>query len=388
LVCLRVLAGCLAFAAFLSTGVPPRRDPGYPVDLSELVPAGDPLHSHALRFDARFAQAAANYLRSPDESLVPGLARLPATEHLLAHARWFDYSVAKDSGESLVWEMLARVAGRREAILAGVAYFMGPLLDDPHWIADALRYLPSDFRFHGSLYLVAGYDIGVALAPHASLNAAHTHFDGHPRELLYYAIHELHHVGFMTSSPPPRVADLKTCADVRRLVDYSTALEGMAVLAARDRRVRERALAGDEDYIALDDEARMERDETQYLQEYDALAKRGPEPADAGAMAVIERMSGGERLWYRVGARMIAALEKNLGHSAMVALVTRSPESLVPAYRRDRQPVTSSRGPTRYRTSSLPAMGLAPADRPGGRGRREQRERRGDPGHPAETGDE
>jgi len=138
----------------------------------------------------------------------------------------------------------------------------------------------------------------------------------------------------MAYSPPPRVGALKTCEDVLRLVNYSTALEGMAVLAARDRRASEGALSGDDDYVALGDEARMARDEALYFQEYDALKKRGREPADADAMAVIQRMSGGERLWYRVGARMAAAVERQLGRPAMVALVTRSPDRLVPAYGR------------------------------------------------------
>ena len=297
------------------------------------MPATDPLHAHSLQFDARFAQMAAEYLGSADQAAIPVLASLPATAHLLAHARQFESDVPKGSGESLVRELLARVAGRGEAIRGSVAYFVGPLLDDPHWIADALRYLPADFRFHGNLYLIAGYDIGVSFAPHASLNAAHRHFEGHSRELLYYAIHELHHVGFMTYAPPPRLADLKTCADVLHLVDYSTALEGTAVIAALDRRTRERALADDEDYGALGDEPRMERDEARYFQEYDALKRRGVAVADADAWAVIERMSGGERLWYRVGARMAARVERTLGRSALITLITRRPTQLVSTYR-------------------------------------------------------
>jgi hypothetical protein len=65
-----------------------------------------------------------------------------------------------------------------------LAFFTGPLLDDPHWVNDALRYLPAGFRFRGSLFLTFGYDIGVALAPNASLNGASPRFDGRPRELL------------------------------------------------------------------------------------------------------------------------------------------------------------------------------------------------------------
>jgi hypothetical protein len=173
----------------------------------------------------------------------------------------------------------------------------------------------------------------VALAPNASLNAAHPHFEGHSRELLYYAIHELHHVGFMTYSPPPRMADFKTCADVLRLIEYSTALEGTAVLAALGRRSAEHALGDDEDYVALGDDRRMAKDEERYFQDYDALKRRGIDAADKNAFAVIERMSGGERLWYRVGARMAARVERALGRPALIAIVTRQPERLVSTYR-------------------------------------------------------
>jgi hypothetical protein len=44
-------------------------------------------------------------------------------------------------------------------------------------------------------------------------------------------------------------------------------------------------------------------------------------------------MSGGERLWYRVGARMAARLERALGRSAMITLVTDKPDRLVSTYR-------------------------------------------------------
>ena len=302
-----------------------------------IVPAGDPLRAHDLTFDARFAvgvRDAESAASTAGETARQALPQFPAAAFLLAHARQFDYSVPKDSAAALVDHLVARAAGRGEAIDRAVAFFMGPLLDDPRWVGDVLRYLPAGFRFHGSLHLSAGYDIGVALAPDASLNAAHPHFDGHPRELLYYAIHELHHVGLMTYAPPPRVADLHTCADVLRLVDYSTALEGTAVLAALDRRTREHALADDEDYRALGDEARMRRDEAQYFEDYDYLKRRGTEMADAGAFAVIERMSGGERLWYRVGARMAGGIERAEGRPALIALVSGRTATLVEEYRR------------------------------------------------------
>ena len=291
--------------------------------LRDLVPSDDPLHDHDLTFDARFAQGVVDYLAAPDEAAVERLARLPAVSHLLQHARQFDQPVANSTRAELVHHLLAHSAKDRATIARSAAFFSGSLLDDPRWLDDVLRYLPEEFRFRGSLFLVAGYDIGVALAPHASLNAGHPHFAGDPRELLYYAIHELHHVGFMTYSPPPRIAELKTCADLLRLVDYSTALEGSAVLAALERRTREDALGRDEDYVALGDERRMREYERRYGEDREYLRRRGAEPADDEAFAVIERMSGGERLWYRVGARSAMQIEQAEGRPALITRLMR-----------------------------------------------------------------
>jgi hypothetical protein len=289
--------------------------------LRDHVPVEDPLVAHDLTFDARFARGVVRYLATPSDAALERLARLPAVAHLLDHAERFDQPVPKSTRAKMVRHLLARSAGSRATIASSADFFSGALLDDPRWVGDALRYLPSDFRFRGSLFLVAGYDIGVALAPHASLNAGHAHFARDPRELLYYAIHELHHVGFMTYSPPPRIADLRTCADLVGLVDYSTALEGTAVLAALDRRSRENALDHDEDYVALGDERRIREYEARYEDDRDYLRRRGTDPVDEGALAVIERMSGGDRLWYRVGARMAMRVEEAEGRPALAARI-------------------------------------------------------------------
>ncbi len=298
------------------------------VTLSSLVPAGDPLAAHDLRFDARFAALALDYFRTSDLRFLDELALQPAAAHLLAHARNFDYDVPKDSARALVDSLVAPAADRSRRIATcreSRAFFTGPMLDDPHWVDDALRYLPADFRFRGSLFLTFGYDIGVAFPPNASLNGAHRRFEGHPRELLYYAIHELHHAGFMSIQPPPRVADLKTCRDLLGLVKYSTHLEGMAVLAAWARRRAEKALDAASDYAALEDESRMRAEVEAYLRDVDDLARRGDQPLDARAWAVIDRMSSGERLWYRVGALTARRIEDRLGRPALLALIAAGP---------------------------------------------------------------
>ncbi len=327
--------GILAAALLGALGAAGARPADRPIALRDLVPARDPLARQDLTFDARFAAIAVDYARRGDVRRLDELAALPAARHLLDHARQFDYGVPKDSTAALVRHLLApspALAAEADEVERSLAFFTGPLLDDPHWVNDVLRDLPSGFRFHGGLFLTFGYDIGVALAPTASLNGASPRFDGRPRELLYYAIHELHHVGLMTYQPPPRIADIHTCADLLRQIDYSTELEGLAVHAARPRRAAEHALQADADYVALEDPATMRLLERRYVELYRYLERRGDEPADKEAIAVLDEMSSGDRLWYRVGALMAERIERARGHAALLAIVARDHPTLVETY--------------------------------------------------------
>ena len=305
------------------------------VQLRELLAPGDPLAVHKLAFDASLAVGAIDYERSNNAESFAHMAKSAALQHILNHARNFDYDIPKSSPEALLTSLLdpkGKQAGRAAACEQSVRYFCGAMLQDPHWVAETLRYLPPDFRFDGSLFLTFGYDIGVAFAPNASLNCTHRHFESQPSELLYYAIHELHHVGFMSYHKPPRVGDMKTCADLLKLVEYSTQLEGMAVLAAYERRRADHALADDPDYVALEDAKRMEDELAAYRKDYDYLKSRGTQPVDGAAWAVITRMSSGERLWYRVGALMAQRIEAANGRTALVGLVRQGPEKFRAAF--------------------------------------------------------
>lgn len=327
---------CLSVACVSSVSAQQRPADGRPIAIRQLVPAGDPLAVQDFTFDASFALRALDDLRAPDPGLLAAMAASPAITHILAHATNFDYDIPKDSRTALVESLLGpreKQAERSAICEESLAYFDGPMVADPHWVNDTLGYLPAGFRFHGSLFLTYGYDIGVAFAPNASLNCTHAHFHQHPRELLYYAIHELHHVGFMTYQKPPRLADIKSCADLLRLVEYSTQLEGMAVLAAYQRRHDDGALADDRDYVALEDPVRMQSELASYFQYYEYLKGRGEQPADKDAWAVIERMSAGERLWYRVGAYMARRTEAAKGRAALVDLVKQGPAAFLAAYR-------------------------------------------------------
>jgi hypothetical protein len=326
-----IVAACLLAGAQEQGGAQEKQS----VSLRDLVSRDDPLAAQDLHFDKSFAQLSIAYLQSLDWRILDQLANSPAAAHMLNHARNFDYDVPQDSPTALVSHLVTPPSKHLDKIAAcqrSIAFFSGAMLNDAHWVEDSLRYLPGDFRFRGTLFLTFGYDIGVAFGPNASLNCAHPHFQEHLRELRYYAIHELHHAGFMTYHAPPKVSELKTCDDLLRLVEYSTQLEGMAVLAAYQRRREEHALADDGDYVALQDEQRMQRDTASYFEDVHYLRNCANQVADANAWAVIDRMSAGDRLWYRVGARMAQRIEQSAGRAKLIDLVKQGPASFAAAY--------------------------------------------------------
>ena len=89
----------------------------------------------------------------------------------------------------------------------------------------------------------------------------------------------------------------------------------------------------------------MEKDAAAYFRDFDHLTARGDEPLDADAMAVVERMSGGERLWYRVGALMARRIEEAQGRAALVALIGRDPALYIETARKLLEPTGSGDKP-------------------------------------------
>ncbi len=91
----------------------------------------------------------------------------------------------------------------------------------------------------------------------------------------------------------------------------------------------------------------MERNTADYFKDYDYLAGRGDQPLDADARAVIDRMSSGERLWYRVGALMARRIEESRGRPALVALIGQDPARFIEAARPLMVPPSSRTSATR-----------------------------------------
>lgn len=186
----------------------------------------------------------------------------------------------------------------------------------------AASLLPPEGRFAGTVYLVMGYDIGVAAPPDIVLNVAHEHFLHDPSELGFYATHEAHHVGFLGSRRAPALVELNEPQRLESVVRYMTQLEGMGVHAAYARRRALGALAADRDYRIYLDPTEARRVSARYAQLCAPLAT-ARRLTDAEVGTVLEGMSSGERVWYQFGALACWTLEREKGARALVESIER-----------------------------------------------------------------
>lgn len=181
----------------------------------------------------------------------------------------------------------------------------------------AIEYLPTHLPSAFSIYLVMGYDIGIASPPDIVLNVGHQHFMQEPQELGYYATHEAHHVGFMRNSPIPPMNELNDPVQLEKLVGYFTQLEGMAVHAVYEIRKEQSALSGDADYLIYTDPDMAQRVVKRYGELVTKIRYSSYVSNDTLGM-ILTAMSSGERLWYQFGALVAWTIEKKHGRNILV----------------------------------------------------------------------
>jgi hypothetical protein len=189
-------------------------------------------------------------------------------------------------------------------------------------VTAAAHYLPAGTGFMGTVYLVVGYDIGVAAPPDLLLNVAHERFLASPSELGFYATHEAHHVGFLAARPLPALTGLDDPMRLRTIIAYMTQLEGMGVHAAFPLRRDRGALAQDPDYRIYSDSAESRRVMARYAGLVSRLRSSGRLSEDEIG-AVLGAMSSGERLWYQVGALACWSLERAQGKDALIEAIAK-----------------------------------------------------------------
>ena len=288
-------------------------------------------------FDTEHVAGAIAYLSAPSEAQLQRVADTAAARHLRKHSAVTGYYPAGATTLDITRDLLSKPVepgeiSRVKGLLAEIRSAPGR---QRACLADALRYLPEGFRFAEPLHLTWGYDIGVSMDGSASINLAHPRFAADPGEIWFYCTHEMHHAGLTAFQPFPRaVSEIRTAGQMLEFIRYATMLEGMAVHAARQPRQEDGALQNDPDYVALDDPVRMAAFEQAYWEIYQFFEAAGDRPLDEDDWRRVERLSDGDRLWYRVGALIASKIEADIGISAFRDLPRHGPDGFFGHYRR------------------------------------------------------
>jgi hypothetical protein len=284
-----------------------------------------------------FAQveSALRYFATGDEQDLRSMAESRATAHLLAHSERTGYYPAGTSALDLSRDLVKHPEPeewRLAKVESLVGYVKARGERQVKCMGEAKKYLPDSVRLTDPLHLTWGYDIGVAIDGSASLNLAHDHFLEDPEEVWFFCIHEMHHAGVMSLHSMVEIGGITTTKQLFDFVRYATFLEGTATYAAYEARALAEALEGDGDYVALTDRARMDRYRADYFEIYEQMESAPERMIGDSDWQAIESLSEGDRLWYRVGAEMAAAIDERFGRERLKEIVAEGPSAFFSAY--------------------------------------------------------
>ena len=282
----------------------------------------------SVEVDLSFIEQALGYLSSPSSTRLDKILRHPAAKGVHSHAVRFCNT---EKGLAGFWE--ERLEGVTpdavDMARANVGYMEENTVDFREAFDELMGYVPQDLELRCRLYAVVGYDIGIVSDGDAYLNLAHSVYQDQ-RELVYFAMHELHHVAYTHYQPIYSFSDLKTTMDLRRVVMYSTHLEGLAVHAAYEKRRREDGL-NHVDYRIYGDPGKRSRVIEEYFNIWDDLRSRPERSFREDDFDIIERLSG-ERLWYVAGLHMALTVDERLGRERLTETIKSGPSSFFDAY--------------------------------------------------------
>ena len=129
-----------------------------------------------VEYDFSFSELAVAFLETKDAVYLEMLSNLEAAEHLINHAKHFQYDVPISSRLGLITELLSPQDEKVEKLAEferNVQYAKNSVAksDLPRKISS--EYLPSKFQYCSKLFFTFGYDLGVVYGNNASVSLAH-----------------------------------------------------------------------------------------------------------------------------------------------------------------------------------------------------------------------
>ena len=285
--------------------------------------------------DFSFIEDHLHNLHHFDDESVSKIVSHEAAEGIYKHAKRF-HNTDKDIRD-FWFEKLQQLSDKGEKhlvnVLENIEYVKQETSDFHEAFRELQDFLPQNTNFSSHLFCIIGYDIGIVSDGNAYLNLGHPLFHENKRELLYFAMHELHHVAYTHFNPIYSFDDLTTTEDLSRVIRYSTHLEGLAVYSSMNRRRRENG-GTHRDYITLANPDKMSQ---LVIQFFEILDKYENEPCRVlveDDWGILELMSDGDRLWYVVGAWMAESIESRLGRKVLNSTMVLGPEAFFKVYQK------------------------------------------------------
>ncbi|MHA2249043.1 MAG: DUF5700 domain-containing putative Zn-dependent protease [Candidatus Kariarchaeaceae archaeon] len=270
-------------------------------------------------------------------NFLPKLIEHEAAKGIYNHATRFNNTTLKmaDFWEKILINTKNKGTAHLKKIESCVEYMKSHETDFQSSFEELQEYIPDKFILNCNLNLIVGYDIGVVSEGNAYLNLGHPHFHEDKNELIYFAMHELHHVVFNHYHELYSFDDLKTTKNLIDVVKYSTQLEGLGVYSPYARRKTNNHI-NHLDYQILEDKNRKEKSIREFFEIYIRINKLKERQLIETDLDIFDLMSGENRLWYVTGAHMAAVIDKTLGRKRLLGTILRGPDDFFETFEKIR----------------------------------------------------
>ncbi len=285
-------------------------------------------------FDSSFIELIMKYERDPSEVLLAELIDHDAAIGVHEHAIQFNNTTQNliPFWKSILDDVFKNGLQVRERIESSLQYLVKNDKRLTELLNEVAEFLPTDIDLYLKIHGIVGYDIGIVSKGNAFLNLAAKHYEEDRRELLYFAMHESHHVGYTHYNPIYSLSTLNTTKDLLDIVRYSTHLEGLATYVPLQRRLKDNGVEH-QDYATLVNPERVAERCSSYWALLEQVENEEERRIVDKDYDTIERMSGrNERLWYIAGAEMSRTIDEKLGRGRLRDTVKKGPLDFFKAY--------------------------------------------------------
>ncbi len=294
--------------------------------------------SSGVKIDFSFTDLVLQYFSNPSEGLLNQICNHTVAKKVLSNAQISSPELddIKEFWKNILVQERKKGEEHLYKINSCIAYIRDNTKTLLNYVKELHAYLPDDFVFDCTLYLEVGYDIGIVADGDALLNVGHEIFHKNKKELIYFAMHELHHVGYTHYNKLElNFSEVQTRDEFVKIIEKLTHLEGTATYSVKEIRERDYQLSFF-DYEVLKDEEKRAELVREYFELYDKYKYSKDLIIEESDFETLEKMSGNnKRLWYVTGSHMAEEIDRKLGREELNMTIIEGPKTFFEKYLRE-----------------------------------------------------